>query len=240
MNTRGMTTKSTTRSHTAIRRCSTPVPSSLPIVSLRPRPNEFRIYEEHPKPVDQDALTGLSTHNCFRCHESERSTRRGGCDYRLCQARPPREQALLVEHVQEPEPGSDQHGREHAATSTAAKRARRARPPARPSASRGAGRATGPRPTRTTSGDRADAASRAPRVALSEQQHERPEPAEGGQDHERERPRREAVEEVLGVGVQHEDSHGGDAPATTAAHDGPAPEVLDHLVVASRRASQTR
>ena len=53
-------TKLITNAHTAIFQWAKASASSLPTGSLRPNPNEFKYHEEHPKPVDQDALTGLS------------------------------------------------------------------------------------------------------------------------------------------------------------------------------------
>ena len=51
----------------------------------------------------------------------------------------------------------------------------------------------------------------------------------------------QAVEEVLGVGVQHEDADEGDDAGDDRGDDGRLPEVLDHARRrTSRRASHTR
>ena len=51
MNTTGMTTKLITRSQPAILRWARAWPSSLPIGSLRPNPNEFKTTKSTPNPL---------------------------------------------------------------------------------------------------------------------------------------------------------------------------------------------
>ena len=65
-------------------------------------------------------------------------------------------------------------------------------------------------------------------------------PHSADSDDERQRARRQPVEHVRRVGVQHEDPDERDDARDDRRDDRAAPEVLDHRVVASRRASQMR
>ena len=51
MNTSGMTTKLITNAHTAIFQWARACASSLPIESLRPNPNEFKMTNSTPNPL---------------------------------------------------------------------------------------------------------------------------------------------------------------------------------------------
>ena len=80
-----------------------------------------------------------------------------------------------------------------------------------------------PHPTTTVATAPIDS-SRAPRVGPPQSSTSDPIPQMRRQDHERQRPRREAVEEVPGVGVEHEDADerddAGDDPGADGRADG--------------------
>ena len=86
-------------------------------------------------------------------------------------------------------------------------------------------------PRRHDRGHRAHREQARTGVARRSQQHERPEAAQRREDHERERARREPVEHVDGVVVEHEDPGERDDAGHDRGDHGAPPEVLDHVGV---------
>ncbi len=68
-------------------------------------------------------------------------------------------------------------------------------------------------------------------LRLPQQQHERPDPTERREQDERERTRRHPVEDVAGVGPEHEYADEGHNAGDDRRHYCSPPEVLDHRVV---------
>ena len=139
------------------------------------------------------------------------------------------EQALLVEGVEQDEPGDDDErgaDRPRRGGRRACPTARR-RPP--PRGSRAGCTATGPRPSRSRcwrrrrwrAGEPSGAASRTRRTSDAV-------PHTRGDDHERERPGGQLVEEVAGVGAQDEDADDRGDAGDDGRPDGPPAEVLLH------------
>ena len=110
----------------------------------------------------------------------------------------------------------------------------------RPSMSRAAGSPTGPRP-RHPSGRRRPRRPRPwpPVGGLSEQQ-QCTQPGDDGDDHQRKCPAVSPSKRYSASPCEHQDADRGGRPGDDGGDDGTTAEVLDHVVVRDRPASQTR